>query len=192
MMGKIDLRLRQATNKSLSMGGLSVILIGDPGQLLPVMGSPLYDDLLKLPLGIQGYLAYQQFDKVIVLESVMRQTNEDNDPQQAHFIELLPRLRNGESTKEDWELLITRIPTIDNSPEFENATRIFNDNENVDNYNIQQLKKCNKPVALLKALNSGPRGKIASSQQFGGLVNSIYVCVGALVSLTNNTWATKG
>ena len=47
MLGKIDRRLRQAKNKYHLFGGISVILIGDPGQLLPVGQSPLYDTKLK-------------------------------------------------------------------------------------------------------------------------------------------------
>jgi len=192
MLGKIDLRLRQAKINNITFGGLSIILIGDPGQLLPVMGSPLYDKELIIPMAIGGYLAYEKFKKVIVLESVMRQTNIDNDPEQAHFMDLLPRLRNGLSTKEDWELLLTRIPTFNNTSSFINATRIFNDNLSVDNYNIEKLVKCNKPICLIKALNSSVRGELTSSQQFGGLVNSIYLCVDAQVTLINNLWATKG
>ncbi|RMZ93354.1 ATP-dependent DNA helicase, partial [Brachionus plicatilis] len=43
MFGLIDNRLRQATGKLEELfGGLSIILTGDPGQLLPVGGSPLY------------------------------------------------------------------------------------------------------------------------------------------------------
>jgi len=135
---------------------------------------------------------YTNFDKVIILESLMRQTNPDNDPDQAHFMELLPRLRNGESTREDWELLIKRFPTQTNQKEFEVATRIFNDNESVNYYNIDQLKKCNQPVCLIRATNSGSRGKTANEQQFSGLVNAIYLCVDAKVALNNNLWAEKG
>ena len=36
MLNKIDLRLRQAKNNNKIFGGISVVLIGDPGQLLPV------------------------------------------------------------------------------------------------------------------------------------------------------------
>jgi len=44
----------------------------------------------------------------------MRQQNLNNDTQQAKFIELLPRLRDGTSTYEDWQLLLTRVPNIFN------------------------------------------------------------------------------
>ena len=43
LLAHIDQRLRQATGqKEKFFGGLSIILIGDPGQLLPVAGSLLY------------------------------------------------------------------------------------------------------------------------------------------------------
>lgn len=45
-LATIDQRLRQATTKlDLFFGGISVILTGDPGQLLPVLGSPLYQTI---------------------------------------------------------------------------------------------------------------------------------------------------
>ena len=83
------------------------IWIEDPGQLLPVSEKSLYDKKLDTPLSIAGYLAYKKFDKVIKLEAMMRQQNLNNDPAQAHFIELLPRLRNG-TTVADWKLLQTK------------------------------------------------------------------------------------
>ena len=55
MLGKIDSRLRQAKNNNLFFGGLSVMLIGDPGQLLPVAGASLYDTKLKSTLAIAGF-----------------------------------------------------------------------------------------------------------------------------------------
>ncbi|CAF0851927.1 unnamed protein product, partial [Brachionus calyciflorus] len=47
MFGKIDRRLRQAKDKDILLGGMSVLLIGDPGQLLPVGQVPLNDTRLK-------------------------------------------------------------------------------------------------------------------------------------------------
>ena len=41
MFAKIDSRLRQAKNNNKMFGGFSIILIGDPGQLLPVKGQTI-------------------------------------------------------------------------------------------------------------------------------------------------------
>jgi ATP-dependent exoDNAse (exonuclease V) alpha subunit len=114
MLGKIDSRLRQAKSNNNIFGGISIILIGDPAQLLPVCATSLYDDKLKTDLKIAGHLAYLKFEIVITLEAVMRQQNPFNDSQQAQFMELLPRLRDGTSTFEDWQLLLTRIPNVYN------------------------------------------------------------------------------
>jgi hypothetical protein len=44
MLGKINGRLRQVKCKPDSLfGGFSIILTGDPAQLFPVGGAPLYD-----------------------------------------------------------------------------------------------------------------------------------------------------
>ena len=55
-----------------SFGGVSVVLVGDPGQLLPVGGTPLYGKSDKL-FCLQGELAYSAFTKVIILDQVVRQ-----------------------------------------------------------------------------------------------------------------------
>jgi hypothetical protein len=66
MFGKVDGRLRQAKCKpELFFGGLSIILTGDPAQLLPVGGSPLYDHRRLNQLSIVGLEAYQKF-KIVV------------------------------------------------------------------------------------------------------------------------------
>ena len=186
MLAKIDQRLRHAKNNNLMLGGISMILIGDPGQLLPVGGSSLYDLKLKNLMSIAGLQAYRKFEVVVTLEAVMRQQNLENDPNQAHFMDLLPRLRNGTSTIRDWKLLLTRSINETNKKEFENATYIFNDNENVDRLNLEELSKKTTPVTELIAINSSKRGLITSSQQFGGLANSIFIASDCNISLTNN------
>ena len=114
MLGKIESRLQQAKSNNNVFGGISLILIGDPAQLLPVCATSLYDKQLKTLLKVAGHEAYKKFEIVITLDAVMRQQNLNNDTQQAKFIELLPRLRDGTSTYEDWQLLLTRVPNIFN------------------------------------------------------------------------------
>ena len=40
------------------LGGLSIMLVGDPGQLPPVAEKPLYHSKPMTSLGEQGHLAY--------------------------------------------------------------------------------------------------------------------------------------
>ena len=47
MLGKIESRLQQAKSNNKVFGGISLILIGDPAQLLPVCATSLYDKQLK-------------------------------------------------------------------------------------------------------------------------------------------------
>ena len=62
--------------------------------------------------------------------------------EKARFRDLLLRLRKGESTVNDWKLLLTRQPSnIPNLCEFEDATRLFYSDEQVANYNHEQLMK---------------------------------------------------
>ncbi|CAF1006699.1 unnamed protein product [Brachionus calyciflorus] len=89
----IDKRLREATGKHVEyFGGISIILTGDPGQLLLVLGSPLYHFPPKDQLCTHGYDCYKQFDKAM-------QQNDDNNLDQKKFINLLDRLRNGDRIK---------------------------------------------------------------------------------------------
>lgn len=96
LLGLIDNRLRQATGKHEELfGGVAIILTGDPGQLLPVGGTPLYQYPPTTQLASQGYYCYQQFDKAVYLEKNVRQQNHDNDSDQEKFIKLLTKIRDG-------------------------------------------------------------------------------------------------
>ena len=123
---------------------------------------------------------------------MMRHQNLDNDPDQAHFIKLLPRLRNGTSTVADWKLLNTRVPTEFNRIEFENAITIYNNNDSVDKKNYEKLVNNKKPITELIATNTTRKGLLTSSQQFGGLVNSILISNNCDITITNNMWGKMG
>jgi ATP-dependent exoDNAse (exonuclease V) alpha subunit len=123
--GWIDRRLKQTTGfQDKLLGGKSVILCGDPAQLPPVADKPLYHAIPSNSIGEQGHLTYMMFDNVVKLD--VNQRVQGNDPEQTRFRELLLRLRKGQSTVDEWKLLLTRQPTnIDNLSQFKNVTRLF-------------------------------------------------------------------
>ena len=66
--GWIDKHCKQATGShNQVLGGKSLILIGDPGQLPPVADKPLYHPKRSSAVGEQGYQTYKMFDKVVKL-----------------------------------------------------------------------------------------------------------------------------
>ena len=193
ILAKIDGRLRQAKcQPTLPFGGLSVILTGDPGQLLPVGGNALYCKKLKNQLNISGYNLYIQFKVVIELVQTMRQQNENDDADQKHFIELLQRTRNGDNTIDDWKLLCKRQPTASNFEEFNNAFRMFYVNEQAISYSCIKINELNSSKTSSSAINSNSKCSKITSDNFGGLTNIAYLAVGAEIVLTANLWTKKG
>ena len=145
LFGQVDSRLRQAFPHSADvvLGGCSVLLFGDFGQLPPVMDLPLYSSDMKSPLSDLGRTAYQSFSKAIVLTQVMRQLGQN--PEQVRFREILLRLRNAQVTVEDWQHLMTRSVTcISNNHDFEDALYLYPTVDAVAEHNIKNLAKINQ------------------------------------------------
>ena len=81
------------------LGGCSCTLIGDFGQLPPVMDLPLYTTVSSTALSDIGRAAYSFFDHAIVLDLPMHQSG--TDPAQVLFRDILLRLRNAQTTVAD-------------------------------------------------------------------------------------------
>ena len=85
---KIDSRLRQAFPESANIpfGGRSIILVGDLGQLPPVMDKPVYASE-----GLAKEL-WNSFTTVVTLDTVFRQDGQSNE--QKSFRHLLMNVRD--------------------------------------------------------------------------------------------------
>ena len=138
--GWIDKRCKQATGcYDKVLGGISMILIGDPGHLPPVPDKPLYHSQPSNAIGDQGYLTYRMFDKVVKL--TVNQIVQGRSSEQEKFRDLLPRLRKGNSTTQDWQLLLTCQPSNVSIADFEDAVRLFYSNQEVATY-IMNSSQC--------------------------------------------------
>ena len=190
MFGQIDHRLRQAFPQCADqvLGGRSCLLIGDFGQLPPVMDLPLYTSVSRSSISDLGRSAYQTFDKAIVLTQVMRQSGQDEE--QVRFREIFLRLRDASVTKDDWEHLMTRRDgQIANKDNFSQALHLFPTVNAVAEY---KLRHNGQPVAETKAIHSGPRASTAASDDAGGLDPVVHIAQGARVMLTSNLWVHAG
>ena len=139
----IDRRCRQSSGKNEQIfGRKSVILTGDPGQLPAVYDKPLYHCKPSGTAAEQGYFAYNMFEKVVSLS--VNQRVKGSNVSQTVFRNLLSRLRNGESTKDDWKLLLERQPSqVSDIEVFKEATRLFYSYEEVAKYNYEKLIQLN-------------------------------------------------
>ena len=88
-----------------ALGGCSCLLVGDFGQLPPVVDLPIYSSVPRSAIADLGRTTYQLFAKAVVLTEVLRQDGQDRE--QKRFRELLLHLRDGEVSVSDWELLVT-------------------------------------------------------------------------------------
>lgn len=192
LLGWIDKCCRQATGQQDKVfGNVSIILIGDPAQLPPVADKPLYHVKPSGVIGEQGHLAYLMFDKVVKL--TQNQRVQGSNPEQVSFKDLLKCLRTGDSTKEDWQLLLTQQPSaVPNLHEFENAIRLFYGNDQVAAFNYDQLLKLHKPIAKIEARHSSSIAKALSPEEMRRLVPTLFLAREAYVMLTMNLWSEVG
>ncbi|XP_028417864.1 ATP-dependent DNA helicase PIF1-like [Dendronephthya gigantea] len=191
MLGQVTFGWISVANKQLVIMTKCLILTGDPGQLPPVADKPLYHAKPSNAVGEQGYQAYHMFDKVVKL--TVNQRVQGMTSEQIQFRDLLLRLRKGESTVDDWKLLLTRQPSsVINLCEFADATRLFYSNEQVANYNNEQITKLKYPIAHINALHSSPLAKKISSDDMSGLEPVVFLAKGARVILTMNLWSNVG
>ena len=188
----IDERCKQVTGCfQKELEGRSFILIADPGQLPPRGDKPLYHDKPSNDIGEQGCQTYRLFDKVVKL--TINQRVQGSCEEQEQFRNLLLRLRRGGSTYEDWQLLLSRQPSnIPNKYEFDDAIRLFYSNNEVANYNHDQLIKLQEHVTNINAYHSSLIAKDMPSDEVSGLEPTIFLPKGAKVVLTINLWALVG
>ena len=197
----VDSRCQQATgNHHLPFGGITVILVGDDGQLAPIGDSPAWaglvdDKSIKKPTDIHGrsgMALFSKIDTVITLDEPFRQIKEDP------FYQLLLKAREADwNSDQQYNLLATRKWAAVSKEEqdlFEaDALRLSPFRADVWEHNLMALDSVGSPVLKIKARHDrgGATAAAASSDEVG-LKKTVWVCVGARVMLTANIWTKAG
>ena len=155
------------------------------------MDLPLYTTVSRSELSDLGSINYHQFNHAITLAQVMRQAGESDA--QKLFRDILLRLRNGELSIADWKHLMQQtVAEIEDPAPFDNAIRLFPTTAAVAEYNVAKLHSIGQPVAVIKAVHSGPGASKVSADDAGGLEPVVCLAKGARVMLTANLCVQAG
>ena len=188
LLAAVDARLRQAhpAHSDQPFGGMSVVLVGDFGQLPPVGDAPMFstssvgaaqpDAATKA-----GRAAYRSFFGAFELEQVHRQAGDE----QAQFRALLAALHDGGLDREQWQLLCTRRTRPDD-PAIVNLPRLYANAADVLAYNLERLHRVCPDAAVVRAEHSDGTAAKAATDLAGGLPAQTYLGTGATVMLTAN------
>ena len=96
-------------------------------------------------------------------------------------------------TISDWEQLMKRTPSqVGDTSSFHCALNFFPTVNAVAEYNLTKLREINRPVAVIKAVHSGPNAHKASSDDAGGLDAVVHIATTARVMLIANLWVEAG
>ncbi|XP_059078046.1 ATP-dependent DNA helicase PIF1-like [Cryptomeria japonica] len=184
---KIDNRLRKAfPNKQHErFGGLSIILIGDLGQLPPVMDKPVYASHSTT------LILWHSFKIVVTLHIVFR--HQGVSIKQQHFRSLLQNIRDAQPNKHDWQFLMNQTNTnliVQQQKEFNSSIHLFATNESARLHNKRMLKELNFPIALSLAHIAQPTNTDYDNDE--QLPLELLLCVNQQVMLLANLWTEVG
>ncbi|XP_059063033.1 uncharacterized protein LOC131855999 [Cryptomeria japonica] len=184
MLENIDSWLRQAfpQNANISFAGISIILVGDLGQLSPVSDRSTYDSNRR------AKLLWEEFKTMVTLDGIFRKDGENI--QQQRFHQHLTNIRDANPIIDDWKLLMMRIPinlNVATNEEFENVFHLFSTNDNIHNHNKRMLYSLRHPVARSVATKVGSVNVIEDCSN-DELDLELLISNNSRVMLTSNLW----
>jgi len=177
---RLDKRLRQVYPEKMDepFGGLSLIIVGDFGQLEPIDKNPIWYEQMEEERN-KGFTLYKLFKTVAFLDLVKRQKN-------LEFRDLLMRIRNGQITKQDWNKLQTRdINLVKKPSNLDEIIHLFTGNKERREHNkkcLKTLQSKGKPVAKIVAEHYGKKSAMrAKPSKCWNLEPVLYMAPGAKV-----------
>ena len=130
---QLDLRLRELKQNNRPFGGVALFLLGDPAQLRPVKGRFSFEQ----PRCEDYHLAFQA-ESLWNTFQVVNLTENHRQGKDKTYADILNRIRFGEQTDEDYEVLRKRVRPK-NHPDLRNALFIACKKVNVNEHNQTSL-----------------------------------------------------
>jgi len=186
-------------NKSVDFGGMSIILVGDFGQLPPVMSKALYNKEVYKWSDVQGLALYEKnFKKAVYLRYNYRANtlqNAQTPGEKKEAIEnelyahLLERMRDGLTTYEDFAAIADRFLSRNpKTQEFDDAIHLYYGREEANARNVKKLFTLNEPICTINGIHDPPSAKNIDSREFANLLGQLKFAISAKVMLIQNVW----
>ena len=126
--------IKGVSGDEVLFGNVCILAVGDLYQLPAVCQSQIYDPVRETVANLSGCLWKDTF-QLHELDEIMRQKNDQQ------FAELLCRVRIGECTNEDIEILRSREIQTNNPRYPVDVLHVFAYNSDVDEWNEKKLKR---------------------------------------------------
>ena len=198
----IDKHLKIGTGREDRVfGGMNVIIVGDFAQLTPVGDASLfikpYFDGRAWRVYEPGHVLYvESFKKIVMLSNEHNQRQAGSDRGSKVFRCFLQNVRNGTCTRVDYNLIRTRMRSVVSKAElatFRNASRIFAKRKPAALWNLDALKKLEKPIIRIEAKhNKNCKSARQGTFRDYGVDSTLYLAEGAFVALTVNLCTERG
>ena len=180
-------------------GNVSVLAVGDLYQLPPVMQHPIYQEVSDPMARLHGSGSIWKDEfHLFELDEIMRQKDDTS------FAELLCRVRTGDCTDEDIDILKSREIDVKDPNYPENVLHVFAYNNAVANHNKKKLNMIASEEQQI-SIHSVEDGKDSTGlmdltkmntpkkrNETGGLETELVLAIGARVMMTLNVDTSDG
>ena len=155
MLYQLDLRLQEIMEKpGLPFGGVSIFAFGDMMQLKPCMGRYICD----VPIGLEFQVAHAIEPRWKMFDSLILETNHRQGKDKV-YADLLNRVRIGQQTEEDIELLKKRVRSSKHKDLKEASLYIVCKRKDCARMNLEYIVRLKGKAITLKAKHHHPTQK---------------------------------
>ena len=196
MLYKIDLRLREITQKDMPFGNIAIFALGDLMQIKPVKGR----FIMQCPSNQQFALVYEIDSLWHKFQCILLETNH-RQGEDKPYADMLNRIRTGQETAVDIDKLKERVRN-ENHPDIRKETDalyIFGTNKNVNQMNGKRLKAIKGEESIINAIcmhrtikHFSPPVNNAGNISNTPFQKELRVKIGAKVMLTYNVDTSDG
>ena len=191
-MNTVDQVCKFFKRNDLPFGGIQVVFSGDFFQLPPIDKGPKEPDTLKISFDGETEIVYEDDEFMAPFAFRARSwveadlsvcyLTEQHRQEDEHLLDLLNEIRSGQVSSSTYEKLLEKVV----EEEFENVTKLFTHNLNVDIFNSKKLEAVSGKQKRYEMSSKGKEAIVAGVKKGCLSPEILDIKVGALVMFVKN------